>query len=86
MNKGRYDEALHVLSKLHADKSDPGYTFAHQEFRQIKEQHEDEERNKTTWIQMWTIKSYRRRSFLSFFVMFGSQMTAILIASRTSPR
>jgi hypothetical protein len=86
VNKERHEDALRVLSKLHVDKNDPDRTFAFQEYRQIKEQHEEDEKNKITWAQMWTVKSYRRRSFLGFFVMFGSQMTAILIAASTIPR
>lgn len=81
VNKERYNEALQVLSRLHRNKNDPDHAFAHQEYRQIREQHEEAEKSKATWTQMWTVKSYRRRSLLSFFVMFGSQMTAILIAS-----
>jgi hypothetical protein len=81
VSKERHDQALQVLSRLHRDKRDPDHVFAHQEYCQIKEQHDEDESNKATWKQMWTVKSYRRRGFLSFFVMFGSQMTAILIAS-----
>lgn len=85
LNKDRHDQALKVLMRLHHHASDPDHTFAHQEYRQIKEQHEEDEKNKATWAQMWTVKSYRRRSLLSFFVMFGSQMTSILIASSMQP-
>ncbi|KAI1617377.1 general substrate transporter [Exophiala viscosa] len=85
VNKGRHDQALQVLLRLHRDHNDPDHIFAHQEYRQIQEQHEEDENNKATWSQMWTVTSYRRRCFLSILVMFGSQMTAILIASIYNP-
>ncbi|KAK5032811.1 hypothetical protein LTS07_004221 [Exophiala sideris] len=81
INQDRHDDALRVLNRLHRNKDDPGNTFAHKEYLQIKEQHDEDERNKVTWAQMWLVRSYRRRSAAAFFIMFGSQMTATLLVS-----
>ena len=81
MVKGRNEEAVRVLERLHRDGSDPEHHFAHREYAQIKEQHEEDEKNKVTWKQMWTVPSYRRRTALAAFIMFGSQMTITLITA-----
>jgi hypothetical protein len=33
---------------------------------------------------MWTVPSYRKRSLVAVFIMFGSQMTATLLVSGES--
>ncbi|KIX00278.1 uncharacterized protein Z518_10417 [Rhinocladiella mackenziei CBS 650.93] len=81
INQDRHDDALRVLTRLHHGKNGSDNTFAHREYLQIREQHDEDERNKVTWAQMWTVPSYRRRTVVGFFIMFASQMTATLIVS-----
>lgn len=84
INKDRHDDALKSLVRLHRSKADPDNVFAHREYLQIKEQHDEDERNQVTWSQMWTVPSYRRRSAVGFFIMFASQLTATLLVSGKS--
>lgn len=81
MLKDRYEEALSILERLHRDSGDPNHQFARREYAQIKEQHDEDEKNKVTWKQMWIVPSYRRRTALAVFIMFGSQMTITLITA-----
>ncbi|KAK6373981.1 hypothetical protein LTS17_007951 [Exophiala oligosperma] len=85
INKDRHDDALKSLVRLHRSKADPDNVFAHREYLQIKEQHDEDERNQVTWSQMWTVPSYRRRSAVGFFIMFASQLTATLLVSVYNP-
>lgn len=85
INRDRHDEALRVLTRLHRNKEDPDNLFAHREYLQIREQHDEDEQNKATWAQIWTVPSYRRRQLVGIFIMFGSQLTATLIVSVYNP-
>lgn len=81
INKDRHDEAMQSLIRYHRSKDDPDNTLALAEYRQIKAQHEEDEKEKVTWKQMFTVPTYRRRAGVAAFVMIGSQMTATLLVS-----
>lgn len=81
INKDRHEEAVKSLIRYHRSKSDPDNTLALAEYGQIKAQHEEDEKNKVTWKQMFTVPTYRRRVGVAAFVMMGSQMTATLLVS-----
>jgi hypothetical protein len=72
---------MRVLTRLHRNKDDPDNTFAHLEYLQIKEQHDEDEVSKVTWTQMVTIPSYRKRTIVAAFIMFASQLTGTLVVS-----
>lgn len=72
---------MRVLTRLHRNKDDPDNTFARREYLQIKEQHDEDERSKVTWVQMVTVPSYRKRTAVATFIMFASQLTATLVVS-----
>ena len=72
---------MRVLTRLHRNKDDPDNTFAHREYLQIKEQHDEDEGNKVTWKDMFIIPSYRKRTLVAAFIMFASQLTATLVVS-----
>lgn len=80
-SKGREDEALQILSRLHHDPNDSQNTFAEQELVTIREQIlEDQKQQKLggRW-QMFKEKTYRKRLILSCMVAVGSQNTGILV-------
>lgn len=81
VGQDRPDDAIRVLIRLHRNKDDPDHTFAHREYLQIKEQHDEDESNRVTWTQMVTVPSYRRRTAIAVFVMFASQFTGTLVVS-----
>ncbi len=81
ISQDRHDDAMRVLTRLHRSKGDPDNTFAHKEYLQIKEQHDEDEVNQVTWAQMFTVPSYRKRTVVAAFVMFASQLTATLVVS-----
>ena len=81
IGQGRLDDAIKVLNRLHHSKLDPDNAFAHREYLQIKEQHDEDEDNRVTWTQMVTVPSYRKRTMIAAFVMFASQLTATLVVS-----
>ena len=81
INKDRHEDAMKSLIRYHRSADDPDNTLAMAEYHQIKSQHEEEEREKVTWKQMFTVPTYRRRAGVAAFVMIGSQMTATLLVS-----
>ncbi|OIW32831.1 general substrate transporter [Coniochaeta ligniaria NRRL 30616] len=79
--KGREQEALAILRRLHHDPRDAEDSFAHQELRGIHEQIEVEERiNQANgkW-QIFTVKTYRNRLILACMVIAGTQNTGVLV-------
>lgn len=81
INHDRHEEAIKSLIRYHRNKDDPDNILAFAEYRQIKGQHEEDEKEKVTWKQMFTVPTYRRRAGVATFVMVGSQMTATLLVS-----
>lgn len=84
--KGREEEAWETLRRLHASKNDPEDSYAHGEFRQMKEQIRfEQERNAVgTFAQAklaFSRKSYRKRLGLGFLVQAGNQFTGALVVN-----
>jgi sugar porter (SP) family MFS transporter len=84
--KGREEEAWETIRRLHANKSDPEDTYAHGEFRQMKEQisFEREHNAVGTFAQAklaFSKKSYRKRLALGFLVQAGNQFTGALVVN-----
>jgi hypothetical protein len=69
------------LIRYHRSKHDTDNELALAEYRQIKAQHDEDEKEKVTWKQMFTTSTYRRRAGVAAFVMIGSQMAATLLVS-----
>jgi hypothetical protein len=81
--KGRDDEALRVLSRLHdhADSQDDQNSFAHQELVVIRQQIAEDQKQLHEggrW-QIFTEKTYRKRLILACMTTVGSQNTGILV-------
>lgn len=84
VNRNRLDEALKSLIRFHRNRDDPDNIYIHREFLQIKAQHDEDEENQVTWLQMFTVPSYRKRALLGFFICGGSMFTATMLLSGRS--
>ena len=82
VEKGRDDEALQILCRLHRDAKDSQHTFAQQELVLIQQQiakDEKQEREGGRW-QILTEKSYRTRLILATITVIGSQNVGVLVS------
>jgi hypothetical protein len=70
--KGRYDEALEVIKKLHGGKPGQDDDFYIREFNQIKGQHELEVRERLGLGAVLRKPSYRKRMFIVVFQVGSS--------------
>ncbi|KPI40972.1 High-affinity glucose transporter [Cyphellophora attinorum] len=85
INKDRHEDAIKSLIRYHRNKDDPDNLLALSEYGQIKAQHDEDEKNKVTWKDMFTVPTYRRRAGVAAFVMIGSQMAATLLTQVYNP-
>ncbi len=81
--KGREQEALKILCRLHHDPTDPNDTFAHRELSIIHTQIIEDNKALKEWgrWQIFTQKTYRKRLILSCMVVMGAMNTGILAIS-----
>ena len=84
MAQDRSEEAWKVTKRLHANKSDPGDTYAHAEYTQMRMQINFERQHNavTSFGQAklaFSQKSFLKRLGLGFLVQFGNQCTGALI-------
>lgn len=84
-SKGRQEEALRTLAKLHArgDASDP---FVTAEFQAIKFAIEDEQMNSSSAIALFSSKSKFRRVLLAVGLQASVQMTGVSAIQYYSPQ
>ncbi|OAP59588.1 hypothetical protein AYL99_06886 [Fonsecaea erecta] len=71
--KGRYEECLQVLKRMHGDMHDD--TFYLKEYHQIKAQIELDKKEHLGPSAIWRVPSYRKRIFLVCMFAFCSQLT-----------
>ncbi|KAF2665415.1 general substrate transporter [Microthyrium microscopicum] len=76
--KDRKDEAWAILRKLHYNSLDPEEEEARAEFQQIVLQIEFEKSQEVSYIRMFKVPSWRRRSLTAIFLLFATQCTGIL--------
>jgi len=78
--KGRYEEALDILKKLHSGSTvaDGDDDFYIREFNQIKAQHELEVREKVGFMTIIRRPSYRMRMFIVVFQFAFAMFTGII--------
>lgn len=74
--KGRDEEALAVLKRMHSHAEDPNYYLA--EFHQIKSQLELEKREQLGLRAILKVPSYRKRLLICTIFMVGQQGTGII--------
>ncbi|KAK5459528.1 hypothetical protein LTS15_003656 [Exophiala xenobiotica] len=80
-SRGLDQQALHILCRLHRDKTDPEDHFAHRELGLIKKQLEVDRVALLTdgkW-QIFTKKTYRKRLILAFMLLAGGQNVGVLV-------
>lgn len=86
--KGRDDECLHVLARLHAH-GNQNDTFVQAEFAEITHQvHEEALRAQThaaAWSQLFTVPNNLRRLVLGIALQFSVQMTGVSVIQYYSP-
>ncbi|KAK2752804.1 hypothetical protein FQN55_005936 [Onygenales sp. PD_40] len=85
ISKGRPEEALKIVERLHRDETDPDDVFAYREYQQIKQQFEIDKKNEVSWKEMFVKKSYRKRLIIGFMVMFASQTTGTTVINNYGP-
>lgn len=76
--KGRYDEALDVIKKLHGGAPGHDDDFFIREFNQIKAQHELEVAEKVGLRTILSRPSYRKRMFIVVFQFAFAMFTGII--------
>jgi Sugar (and other) transporter len=76
---GREDEAQAILQKLHFDKSDADNSYARAEFYQIQKQIVIDRSLNSSWKQMFTKPSYRKRAFLAIGTTAIIQCSGVLV-------
>ncbi|KAI0325330.1 general substrate transporter [Cubamyces sp. BRFM 1775] len=84
--KGRNDEALHVLARLHAhgDIHDP---FVVNEYKEILAQvRVEQQETRNAWAQLFLVKSNFRRLVLGVAIQFSIQMTGVSVIQYYAPR
>jgi len=81
LSQNRVEEARTVLRRLHRQVGDAHEVQANKEFYQMKKQLElDRQINAhTTWYEIFTTGPNRRRAYVGFSLMFGNQLTGVLI-------
>lgn len=75
--KGRYEEALEVLRRIHQD-SDPDDNFYMREYHQIRAQIELDKEDKLGMKAIWQRPSYRKRFMLVCLFSVCCQLTGII--------
>jgi MFS family permease len=76
--KGRYEEALEVIKKLHGGAPGQDDDFYIREFNQIKAQHELEVRERVGLRTVLRRPSYRKRMFIVVFQFAFAMFTGII--------
>lgn len=71
--QGHEADAWATIQKVHHDPTDLRDTAAHSEFIQIKRQVEHDKEMKATYIRMFTVPSWRKRTLLAILIMFAVQ-------------
>ncbi|OAP59202.1 hypothetical protein AYL99_06500 [Fonsecaea erecta] len=80
INKGRDNEGLQVIEKLHANGSDGPNIGAREEFIQIQTQLAlDRMQNVNSWWQIMKVPTYRKRIFYGFWLQCTTQSTGVLV-------
>ncbi|OAL22035.1 hypothetical protein AYO20_11271 [Fonsecaea nubica] len=70
---GHDAEAWKTIQKVHHDPNDPRDAAAHAEFIQIKRQVAHDKEMKASFVRMFTVPSWRKRTLLAILIMFAVQ-------------
>jgi MFS family permease len=77
--KGRSEEAWKIISKIHSSKADPSSEFARSEFYQMQKQTELDRTLESSWKDLVTKESYRKRVLVGVGFAFFSQSTGAFV-------
>ncbi|OAG38060.1 hypothetical protein AYO21_07782 [Fonsecaea monophora] len=83
--KGRSEDALKVLIRLHSSKSSESHEFADREYQILKAQIDFETPSKTSLWKMVKQPPLRKRLVIGFITMFGTQCIGTLIILAYGP-
>ncbi|KAI0370481.1 general substrate transporter [Pilatotrama ljubarskyi] len=84
--KGRNEEALRVLARLHAH-GDVHDTFVVNEYKEILAQvRVEQQETREAWAQLFMVKSNFRRLVLGIAIQFSIQMTGVSVIQYYAPR
>lgn len=81
--KNRAEEAERVVQKLHHGGADND--FVQSEFYQMRTQAEFDRRQNSSWSELWSTPSYRRRALTGMLIGIFSQSSAVIVINNFSP-
>lgn len=79
LSKGRRQEALKILKKLHATPGDPHDVKAREEFYLIEKQYEADKSMIVRPFELLRTPANRKRSFVAALLMWGNQFLGIFV-------
>lgn len=85
VEKGRKEEAVKILQRIHRTKGDPDGILAHAEMVQISAQVELEESLPTSWLHILRTPSLRKRFICTVLAWGMGQATGITVLANLTP-
>lgn len=82
---GRVEEAREIVMKLHYSEGGVDQEYARGEFHQMQKQIELDQTLNPTWMEMFTRRSYRKRTLLACGFAFIAQSTGVLVINNYGP-
>ncbi|KAK5009960.1 hypothetical protein LTR28_012517 [Elasticomyces elasticus] len=79
LSKDRADEARAVVQRLHVNPTDPNDHFAEDEFDQMRRQIELDRTFKTSYKEIFTRPSYRKRALITMFLTYSLMSSGVLV-------
>jgi hypothetical protein len=79
LSKQRSDEAWEIVKRLHANPNDASDEFAEIEFRQMSKQIELDRTYKTSYYEIFTRPSYRKRALITMFMTYSLMSSGVLV-------
>lgn len=79
LSQGRKAEALQVVKNLHYTPRDPEHIHAREEYYLMARQFEQDAQLTHGFMQMFRTKPNRKRSLISFLLMWGDQFLGIFV-------
>ena len=77
--KGRVEPAWKIIRRLHHDKRDTDDAFAQKEFYQMRKQIEFELTLKTSYVEIFSKPSLRKRAIMTMFLTFAMYSSGVLV-------
>ncbi|KZO91455.1 general substrate transporter [Calocera viscosa TUFC12733] len=84
-SKGRYEEAMEILKKMHASSSDPHHLYARQDYEQIHAQAELDKKLDGSWKALFTKPGYLKRVLMVILASTTMQCSGIQAITNFGP-